>query len=85
MDLEKLMQKRISRKDFLKSIGFILLALIFFPKKALAFLDKTDNTQIRTEIRQEIKKEIKTELNEKELFKKGIFVNGIKVMEISNK
>jgi hypothetical protein len=45
MNLEKLMQKKISRKDFMKSIGFILLALVFFPKKALSFIEEEKETK----------------------------------------
>ena len=40
MNLEKLLNKKIDRKTFLKSIGFILLALIFFPRDALSFLNE---------------------------------------------
>ena len=40
MDLEKIMQKKVTRKDFLKSIGFIMLAILFFPRKALSFVSE---------------------------------------------
>lgn len=76
MDLEKLMKKKVSRKDFMKSIGFILLALVFFPRKALSFI--TDNSYIE----QKRKEETNTDTTKEDPFSKGIVINGVKVMEV---
>ena len=77
MDLEKLMNKKISRKNFIKSLGFILLALVFFPRKALSFMNFERDDE-------KVKKEIKEELKE-ENFKDGFYVNGVKVIEVIDK
>ncbi len=70
MDLEKLMQKKITRKDFIKSIGFILLALIFFPRKALSFVSE------KSYIDQKIKNKPKEAPTQK------IMLNGVKAIEV---
>lgn len=70
MDLEKLMKKQITRKDFIKSIGFIILAIIFFPRKALSFIGENSY------IEQKIKNEDETEP------KDAIMIKGIKAIEI---
>ena len=70
MDLEKLMRKKVSRKDFLKSLGFILLALIFFPRKALSFFNENEVQQKSQSLKQFNSEGEKVK------------VNGVQVMEI---
>jgi hypothetical protein len=72
MNFEKLMQKKITRKQFLKSLGFILVAIIFFPRKALSFLDDTTKQDIIQELKE----------TEKEKIQQNIYLNGVKVMEV---
>jgi hypothetical protein len=70
MNFEKLMQKKITRKQFLKSLGFILVAIILFPRKALSFLDDSN------------KQEIIQEIKESDKIQQNIYLDGVKVMEV---
>lgn len=40
MKIDSLLKKKISKKDFLKSLGFILLVLIFSPKNTLSIFEE---------------------------------------------
>ena len=67
MDFEKLMKKKVSRKTFLKSLGLILLMMLFFPKSALTFMKEDTN---------------KKDINKEDSFKNNVVINGVKVMEV---
>lgn len=38
MDIKSILDKKITRKDFLKSIFIILAVVVFFPKNSLSLL-----------------------------------------------
>lgn len=43
MDINKILEKRISRKDFMKYMGFFILAILLYPKKALNFMNEEES------------------------------------------
>ena len=50
MNIENLMNKKISREDFIKSLGFILLVLLLFPKNAVSIFDKENETDLEKKL-----------------------------------
>ena len=54
MDMNNLLQKKVSRKDFIKYIGFFILAVLLFPRKALNFVNE-NNSSIKSSETNEIK------------------------------
>lgn len=46
MNIETLMNKKITRKDFIKSLGFIIFTLVIFPKNALSFFNEESENEL---------------------------------------
>jgi hypothetical protein len=71
MNFEKLMNRKVSRRDFLKSLGFVLLALVFFPRKAFSFLGDDSSFDEKSDV-------------DKKFFGNKIVVDGVTVMEVED-